>query len=108
MVSPQVEPAQEAFLLLDPADNVLVCIRDAALGEIVTIDGMGVPLPQAVPLGHKIARHDLAVGDKVLRYGAPIGSIKAATPRGGHVHSHNLASDYIPAHGRDASTKGSK
>ncbi len=108
MVSPQADLAQEAFLLLDPADNVLVCIRDAAPGEIVTIDGVGVPLPQAVPLGHKIARHDLAAGDKVLRYGAPIGSITVATPRGGHVHSHNLASDYIPAHGRDASTKGTK
>jgi hypothetical protein len=53
-------------------------------------------------LGHKIARIGMRAGDKVLRYGVPIGSMIASAEPGDHVHSHNLKSDYIPAHARGA------
>jgi (2R)-sulfolactate sulfo-lyase subunit alpha len=55
-----------------------------------------------VGVGHKLARHALAVGDKVLKYGAPIGSITAPVAAGGHVHLHNMKSDYIASHTRQA------
>lgn len=66
------------------------------------IDGGECLLPSKVELGHKIARVPLKEGDKILRYGIPIGSMTAAALPGDHIHSHNLKSDYIPAHGRDA------
>jgi len=94
--------AEDRFLLLHPADNILVCIRSATAGQSVLIDGQVVVLAGAIELGHKVARTNLKVGDKVLRYGAPIGTMTAAAAIGQHVHSHNLVSDYIPAHGRDA------
>lgn len=102
-VSP-TPPAQEAqsFTLLHPRDNILICIRSAAAGDPVVIDGERYILGIDIALGHKIARTALQVGDKVLRYGIPIGSMTAAATPGAHIHSHNLKSDYIPAHNRDA------
>lgn len=90
------------FVLLHEKDNVLVCARSAAAGTTVEIDGVRHRLKTDVALGHKIARTVLAAGDKVLRYGIPIGSMTSPAEPGDHVHSHNLKSDYIPAHGRDA------
>lgn len=92
----------DPFLLLHPDDNVLVCRRQAAAGETVTLDGNAVALPGAVAVGHKVARRALRPGDKVVKYGAPIGSMTAAAARGAHVHLHNMQSDYIPSHTREA------
>lgn len=106
MALAHADQSSRAFVLLNPADNVLVCARDAMAGEEIMIDGKPVRLAQDVMLGHKIARTALHAGDKVLRYGAPIGSITCDVGVGQHVHSHNLASDYIPAHGRGGSDGG--
>jgi hypothetical protein len=89
------------LLLLHPDDNILVARRDIAAGERVEIDGESVTLPAAVELGHKLARRPLAVEARVLKYGAPIGSMKLAVARGEHVHMHNLRSDYIPSTTRE-------
>ena len=85
------------LLLLHPDDNILVARRDIAAGERVDIDGESFIVPAAVELGHKLARRALAADARVLKYGAPIGSMKTAVARGEHVHLHNLRSDYIPS-----------
>ncbi len=43
-----------------------------------------------VPIGHKLALKDLAVGDGVLKYGVDIGRIVAPVKAGQHVHVQNL------------------
>ena len=90
------------LLQLHPDDNILVARRDIAAGENVEIDGESFTIPAAVELGHKLARTALAADARVLKYGAPLGSMKAAVARGEHVHMHNLKSDYIPSTTRDA------
>ena len=94
------------FLLLHPDDNVLVCRRHALPGETVEIDGARVVLPHDIQVGHKIARGDLIIGDKVIKYGAPIGSMTASVQRGGHIHMHNMQSDYIKSHTREVTGHG--
>jgi hypothetical protein len=89
------------LLLLHPDDNILVARRDIPAGERVEIDGDSLTLPSAVELGHKLARRALAADARVLKYGAPIGSMKSAVARGEHVHTHNLRSDYIPSTTRE-------
>ena len=89
------------LLLLHPDDNILVARRDIAAGERVELDGDTFTIPNAVELGHKLARRDIAADASVLKYGAPIGSMKTAVARGEHVHLHNLKSDYIPSTTRD-------
>jgi hypothetical protein len=86
------------LLLMSPEDNCMIARTQLAAGLLVEIDGQPVTLPEAIQLGHKVARHALQLGDKVLRYGAPIGTITAPVPAGGHIHTHNLASDYIPTY----------
>lgn len=93
------------FLLLAPEDNILICVQSLPRGAVVEVEGVPVALPDAIEVGHKVARVALAVGDKVFRYGFPIGTMTASAQPGDHVHSHNLASDYLPAHGRDAVRK---
>lgn len=43
-----------------------------------------------VPIGHKVALRDLAVGDTVIKYGEDIGKVVAPIGKGEHVHIHNL------------------
>ncbi|NHQ91034.1 UxaA family hydrolase [Janthinobacterium lividum] len=85
-----------SLLLMSPEDNCLIARTELACGDVVAIDGVPVILAQNIQIGHKVARRALAVGDKVLRYGALIGSITAPVAIGEHIHTHNLASDYIP------------
>jgi (2R)-sulfolactate sulfo-lyase subunit alpha len=91
------------LLLLHPDDNILVARRDIAAGERVDIDGESFTMPAAVELGHKLARRAIAADARVLKYGAPIGSMRTAVARGEHVHMHNLKSDYIPSTTREGS-----
>jgi hypothetical protein len=89
------------LLLLHPDDNIVVARRDIAAGERVELDGESFTIPAAVELGHKLARRALPAQTRVLKYGAPIGSMKTAAARGEHVHLHNLRSDYIPSTTRE-------
>ncbi|WP_443751223.1 UxaA family hydrolase [Asticcacaulis solisilvae] len=94
------------FILLHPDDNVLVCRARAEAGLSVIIDGDAVALPKTIEVGHKIARTALNAGDKIVKYGAPIGSMIAQASRGDHVHMHNMKSDYIKSHTREATGHG--
>jgi (2R)-sulfolactate sulfo-lyase subunit alpha len=96
---------RSAFLLLDPRDNVLICIQSQSAGSPVTIDGRVHQLAAPIALGHKIARTALAVDDTVRRSGVPIGVMSQCVAVAEHVHSHNLKSSYIPAHDRSAANR---
>jgi (2R)-sulfolactate sulfo-lyase subunit alpha len=53
--------------------------------EIVT-----VPAKQGIPIGHKVALKDMAVGDTVYKYGVDIGKVVAPIKAGEHAHVHNI------------------
>ncbi|AUN32558.1 UxaA family hydrolase [Niveispirillum cyanobacteriorum] len=93
-----------AVILLHGDDNVVVCCRTVEAGEHIRVEGVDIIAEQRVALGHKLARRDLCTGDKVIKYGASIGSMTADIKAGGWVHMHNMKSDYIGAHMRDAVT----
>lgn len=95
---PSSTPAASNLLLMSPEDNCLIARTTLCCGAQVDIDGRLVALPGAVSLGHKVARRDLAVGEKILRYGAIIGTVTVATAIGAHIHTHNLESDYLPTY----------
>src|SRR5262245_16815672 len=89
------------LLLLSEHDNVLVTCASLRNGDIVNLDGESVTVRADAPLGFKIARRDLAPGDKVFKYGAVIGSATAAIHRGDVVHLHNMKSDYLPTYAHE-------
>jgi hypothetical protein len=86
------------LLILDERDNVLVVRSRIRAGETILVSGMKVELPADLPIGHKLARRDIAAGEKVVKYGAPIGSATAAIRAGEHAHVHNIRSDYTPTY----------
>lgn len=96
-----------AVILLHPDDNVLVCCRAVSQGERLRIgDGEEIEARSDVELGHKLARRGLSAGDKVVKYGMPIGSTTAAVAAGEWIHLHNMKSDYIGAHTRTEQAGG--
>ncbi len=86
------------LLLLSPSDNVFVLREAVEAGETLIIDDVSVALSQRLDLGHKIARRAIVPGDKILKYGAPIGSATKPISVGDHVHIHNIKSDYTATH----------
>jgi hypothetical protein len=86
------------LLLLAPQDNCVAVAASLQAGTRLVIDGMEVVIPVAIGIGHKVARRDIATGEKILKYGAIIGSATQPIARGAHIHLHNLASDYIPTY----------
>jgi hypothetical protein len=86
------------LLLLDDRDNVLVARARVRAGEVIKVSGADVRLATDLPIGHKLARTDIAAGDKIMKYGAPIGSAVTPIRRGEHAHVHNIKSDYTPTY----------
>jgi (2R)-sulfolactate sulfo-lyase subunit alpha len=85
------------LLIHDRRDNVgVVVVENLAAGTdmlcVITEDNSEIRARsnQDVPIGHKIALKDLAVGDTVIKYGEDIGKVVAPIRKGDHVHTHNL------------------
>jgi len=84
------------FLVHDSADTVGVAVVDIAAGTELTGRDLSTNKPltaksaQDIPLGHKLALKDLAVGDTVIKYGCEIGRIVQPVKAGQLVHVHNL------------------
>ena len=74
------------FLQIHPRDNVAVALTDLQAG----FNADGVVLKEAVGRGHKFAITDIAAGDMVIKYGAPIGHATCAVASGEWVHTRNL------------------
>ena len=84
------------FLVHDAADNVGVAVVDLEAGAdcsgriLADNSPIKARAEQAIPLGHKLALRDFAVGDTVTKYGCEIGRIVQSVKAGQHVHTHNL------------------
>ena len=88
-------------ILLGPDDNVVVVRRRIEAGSLVRIAGCDVSQAKDIPLGHKLAPRPISRGDKIIKYGAPIGSATVDIGPGEHVHVHNMKSDYTATHTLD-------
>lgn len=81
-------------LRLTPLDNVATALRPLGTGQQAHVEGLESTLliRQDIPLCHKVACRDIAVGESVRKYGEVIGVATATIPAGTHVHVHNLKS----------------
>lgn len=97
-MSTPIPPSAPRLLLMAPEDNCLIARVPLVAGDALEIDGAVAVLAEDIPLGYKVSRHALKAGDKVLRYGAIIGTVTADVAPGAMLHTHNLVSDYIPTY----------
>ena len=74
-----------------------------SMEKSVMIGGESIVLAERVPTGHKLALVRIAGGEKVVKYGFPIGSATVDVHPGEYVHTHNLKSDYLPTYTLDGS-----
>ncbi|MBR1402420.1 MAG: altronate dehydratase [Prevotella sp.] len=81
---------QSAFIKINPADSVVVCLRQMSKGEIIDIDNKQVTLLQDTPMGHKVLINDTPEGTNIIKYGYPIGHAKEDLKAGQWVNENNL------------------
>ncbi|MXY93624.1 MAG: UxaA family hydrolase [Caldilineaceae bacterium SB0670_bin_27] len=99
-------PDKQSGLLLriSDEDNVYVLLRGLNAGDSLKLGEQTVVVENSLELGHKIAARDIAAGEKIVKYGAPIGSAARDIRAGEHVHLHNIKSDYIPTYTLNSET----
>ena len=85
------------FVLHDARDTVAVIVVEGVkagtgLTGWMMDDDRTVELTarQDIPIGHKIALKDMAVGDTVVKYGIDMGKVVAPIHAGEHAHVHNI------------------
>lgn len=71
-------------------DNVAVALEDLHQGELVDTS---VTVLEFIAKGHKVAIQDINKGEKVIKYGFPIGHATQDIKKGQWVHTHNLKTD---------------
>lgn len=81
----------------NPKDNVAVVVVEglkagtAAFGVITENNStFSIDVKDDIPIGHKVALKDFAVGDTVIKYGQDVGKIVQAVKKGKHVHTQNM------------------
>lgn len=82
-------------LILDPRDNIAVCLADLAEGDVVQQDDITITVKNKIPRGHKIATAEIAKNDGIIKYGERMGHAVAPIARGEHVHTHNILGDRL-------------
>ena len=85
------------FVLHEAKDTVAVAVVEgikagADLTAWIMDDDKQIPIKalQDIPIGHKIALRDMAVGDTIFKYGTDIGRVVAPIKAGEHAHVHNI------------------
>lgn len=74
-------------------DNVVTCCTALDPGDTVELPGGAVSAAERVPIYHKMAIRRIAAGERVYKYGQPIGLASRDIEPGCHVHVQNLESD---------------
>jgi altronate dehydratase len=83
-------------LKINPADNVVVAIRNVKKGDPVVVAGETLfEAAENVELGHKIAISLIKAGAQVMRYGEPILKATRDIQQGEWVHLHNTQPELL-------------
>ena len=80
----------KSFIQINPLDNVAVVLAPEGLKKGDKPES-GITLLNDIPYGHKFALLPIAKGEKVIKYGNPIGIAKTDIAPGEWIHSHNLS-----------------
>jgi altronate hydrolase len=78
-------------IFLHHTDSVVIALDALSAGECWDLAGIKTVVEEQLKPGHKYAIKPIAEGERVYKYGAPIGVATVDIARGEHVHSHNMA-----------------
>ena len=86
-------------LVLNPADNIAICLEDMPAGTVVDQDNLKLTITQKIPRGHKVASRAVTKGDGIIKYGERMGHATKDISIGEHVHTHNVLGDRLSTEG---------
>ena len=88
---------EQAAFQIHPEDNVATALTPLKAG-FAELRGdaaqASLRVTEDIPAGHKAALRAIARGEKIIKYGVPIGCATADIPQGAWVHLHNMRSLY--------------
>jgi hypothetical protein len=82
-------------LVLNPADNIAICLEDMPAGTVIDQDNLKLTITQTIPRGHKVASRAVTKGDGIIKYGERMGHATKDISVGEHVHTHNVLGDRL-------------
>jgi altronate hydrolase len=82
-------------LVLNPADNIAICLEDMPAGTVIDQDNLKLTITQTIPRGHKVASRAVTKGDGIIKYGERMGHATKDISIGEHVHTHNVLGDRL-------------
>ena len=85
----------QQLIRLAPEDNVAVAAVNLRAGAALRIEDLELRALEPIPFAHKIALRPIGEGERVIKYGVPIGRATMQIAAGSHVHVHNIRSDYV-------------
>lgn len=81
-------------IVMKAIDNVATATEEIAAGTNITVnvDGnmVNIHVTEKIPFGHKVAIKNIAVDEKIIKYGEAIGAATKPISPGQHTHVHNL------------------
>jgi altronate dehydratase small subunit len=83
---------------LAPQDNIAVALRPLRADEAIALDGATLRVDRDIAVGHKVAARAIAEGETIIKYNCPIGVATRPIAPGAYVHTHNVASSYLPTY----------
>ena len=84
---------KNSILRIYKSDSVAVALRPINKGQILDIANSKIKATEDIGVGHKIAVRDIAKGEDIIKYGAPIGHATIPIKVGSLVHTHNLTTN---------------
>lgn len=85
----------QRLIRLAPDDNVAVAAVNLPAGAELRVGEVPLRALEPIPFAHKIALRAIEPGERVIKYGVPIGRATTSIAAGSHVHVHNIRSDYV-------------
>lgn len=81
---------QIPFIRINPADSVVVCLRQINEGETIVVNGSEIKVLQDTPAGHKLLIKDTPANTDIIKYGYPIGHAANDIKAGTWINENNL------------------
>jgi altronate hydrolase len=78
------------FLLIHPADNVLVALQDLKKGSRIHYNHLDIELKEDIPRKHKIFMQNMQVGEEIYMYGGVVGRTTTNVEKGGLMTTSNV------------------
>jgi hypothetical protein len=81
---------KQRILKVHKADNVMVALQNLQKGETIHYLGKDYLLAADISAKHKFFEHDMPPGEKVIMYGALVGTAQQFIPAGGLMTTGNI------------------